>query len=233
MRVKFIAAALTAVALAGCADDVLIRHGYDEITGVTYTNVKSASDGAGGPRQDLLVATDAKGAVRGSWHAAGPGTWQTATEGAVGAALSAVGTFGAAAVLRPSNTNFTNTSTTSGGSIAPGAASANANPVNTATGGRGGAGGRGGNAAGGNATGGNAAGGNAAGGNALASPVVTANPTATASPHVTASGTGGNATAAGYGGSANARAGAAASARQNQNQNQGPQWNCTNSPPCN
>ena len=215
MRMKFMAAPTlvlwAVVALAGCADEVSIRHGYDDVGGLTYTNVKSALDGAGGPRQDLLVATDAKGNLRASWYASGPGTWQTATEGALGAAVSAVGTFGAAAVMRPAQTNVSNNSTTSGGSIAPGAASANA------TGGRGGAGGRGGNAAGGNATGGNAAGGNAAGGNALASPVATAS--------------GGNATAAG--GTANARAGAAASAQQSQNQNQGPQWNCTNSPPCN
>ena len=126
MRMKFMTALGAVVALAGCADDVLIRHGYDEITGVTYTNVKSALDGAGGPRQDLLFATDAHGAVRGEWHASGSGTWQTATEGTVGAAMSAAGTFGAAVVLRPSNTNISNTSTTSGGSIAPGAASANA-----------------------------------------------------------------------------------------------------------
>ncbi|HZZ23700.1 MAG TPA: hypothetical protein VFE60_14515, partial [Roseiarcus sp.] len=69
--------AVGAAPLAGCADKVFVGHGYDEINGVTYTNVKSALDGAGGPRQDLLVATDRKGNQRGSWYASGPGTWQT------------------------------------------------------------------------------------------------------------------------------------------------------------
>src|SRR5438270_539115 len=143
---------LIALGAAGCADQVFVGHGYDNITGVTYTNVKSALDGAGGPRQDLLVATDPNSKLLGSWYASGLGTWQTATEGAVGAAVSAIATFGAAAVLRPAQTNVSNNSTTSGGSVGSGAAEATASPVNTATGGIG-RGGAGWNAAGGNATG--------------------------------------------------------------------------------
>src|SRR5690349_24400816 len=89
--------------LAGCAE-VGLQRIYDEQTGFTYTNVKSASDLAGGPRQDLIVTTDKSGQIRAAFNASGPGVWQTMTEGLAGSAMMAGGMMGAAALLRPSNT---------------------------------------------------------------------------------------------------------------------------------
>lgn len=73
----------------------------------SYINVKSASDAAGGPRQDLILVIDRDGRVVGQWQAAGPGTLQ-ALVGSLGpAVMTAAGTAAAGALQRPSR-NTTN-----------------------------------------------------------------------------------------------------------------------------
>ena len=73
----------------------------------TYINVKSASDGAGGPRQDLIVIVDRDGSVVKAITSAGDGTLQTTLSSLAPAVVSAAGHAGGSALVRPAR-NTTN-----------------------------------------------------------------------------------------------------------------------------
>jgi len=85
--------------LGGCAP---------QITGSTYsdgrfwwTNVKSASDGAGGPRQDVIVAVDRDGHIVATITANGAGTLQSMASSLGPALVTATGVAYGNSLLRP------------------------------------------------------------------------------------------------------------------------------------
>ena len=107
------------------------------VTGSTYTdgrfwfsNVKSASDPAGGPRQDVLIVVDRDGTVIEVFGSNGIGTLQAVA----GAVIPAAGQAAGSALVRPAR-NTTNVRMDvagtggAGGSAAGGSASATANPA--------------------------------------------------------------------------------------------------------
>jgi hypothetical protein len=103
--------AVAALSLVGCTS---------QMSGSTYTdgrflyfNAKSASDAAGGPRQDIIIVTDLQGNLIEKTTAAGPGTLQTVV-GAASAVISAGGQVAGSALLRPARNNTS--STINGGS---------------------------------------------------------------------------------------------------------------------
>jgi len=106
----------------------------------TYINVKSASDGAGGPRQDLIVIVDRDGTVTKAITSAGDGTWQTTLSGLAPAVVSAAGHAGGSALVRPAR-NTTNVQMNvqgtggSGGEGGNNTVSVSGNNTNTSTGG--------------------------------------------------------------------------------------------------
>src|SRR5262245_47044555 len=72
-----------------------------------WTNIKSASDIAGGPRQDVLIIVDRDGHVVKTSTAAGEGTLQTTLSGLAPAIVNAAGHAGGSALVRPAR-NTTN-----------------------------------------------------------------------------------------------------------------------------
>lgn len=72
-----------------------------------YSNVKSASDEAGGPRQDIIVVIDRDGRIVNQYQAAGPGTLQALVGSLAPAVMTAAGQAAAGALQRPSR-NTTN-----------------------------------------------------------------------------------------------------------------------------
>lgn len=100
---SLIAAAL--LGLSGCVS---------AITGSTYTdgrfwfsNVKSASDIAGGPRQDIVIIVDHDGSLVGKYEAAGGGTLQAVASGLSAAIVSAGGQVAGSALVRPARNSTT------------------------------------------------------------------------------------------------------------------------------
>jgi hypothetical protein len=100
-----IRAPLLALLLSGCVPG---------ITGSTYTdgrfwysNVKSGSDIAGGPRQDVVVIVDRDGTLVGKLDAAGVGTLQAVASGLSAAVVTAGGVVAGNALIRPAR-NTTN-----------------------------------------------------------------------------------------------------------------------------
>jgi hypothetical protein len=152
---KRFATSLAFLALQGCAST---------ISGSTYTdgrfwfsNVKSASDVAGGPRQDLIVVVDRDGRVVETFTASGIGTFQAVTSGLSAAVVSASGQAVGSALIRPAR-NTTNVRMDVQGTGGSGCAGGN-NTVDVS--GTGGAGGSGSGNATATATGGNATSGTA------------------------------------------------------------------------
>lgn len=119
--------------LAGCAygTEPTIHGVRDASTGqvVPGLAVVSTGDPGSGPIQSVLLQQRYQ---RGPFDVlsahGGPGTFQTFTEGALGAAFIAGGTAGAGALIRPATTVFSNVgnSRATGGSATGGAASARA-----------------------------------------------------------------------------------------------------------
>src|SRR5262245_46987987 len=73
----------------------------------TYVNVKSASDIAGGPRQDLLIVVDRDGRVVQQTTAHDVGVLQALASGLGGATVTAAGHAAGSALVRPAR-NTTN-----------------------------------------------------------------------------------------------------------------------------
>ena len=91
--------------LAGCVGEVGGSAWTDGR--FTWVNVKSASDVAGGPRQDVILVIDRDGRVVGQWQAAGMGVLQ-ALVGSLGpAVMTAAGQAMAGYLTRPAR-NTTN-----------------------------------------------------------------------------------------------------------------------------
>jgi hypothetical protein len=141
---------LLALLLPGCVS---------AISGSTYTdgrfwfsNVKSASDIAGGPRQDVIIIVDRDGTLVGKLDAAGVGTLQAVASGLSAAVVTAGGVVAGNALIRPAR-NTTNVRMDVQGTGGSGGASTT---TSAATGG-----------AGGSATGGAGGTGTATGGNAI------------------------------------------------------------------
>lgn len=147
-----LAAVLLSVLLGGCVSSV---------TGSTYTdgrfwysNVKSASDIAGGPRQDSLIVVDQNGVIVEKSVTAGFGTLQTTVSGLSSAIVNASGNVAGDALIRPArnSTSATNNEMVSGTGGTGGTATGGTG--GTANGGAGGAGGKGGTGVGGVGNGG-------------------------------------------------------------------------------
>lgn len=95
--------ALLALSLSGCVSS-LTGSSYSDGR-FWYSNVKSASDIAGGPRQDVLVVVDyATGQVVDRTIASGPGTLQ-ALVGIAGSVITAGGQVAGSALIRPPKNN--------------------------------------------------------------------------------------------------------------------------------
>ena len=124
---------VVAMALSGCVSGVTGTAWTDGR--FTWVNVKSASDVAGGPRQDVILAVDWDGKPVGQWQAAGMGTLQSLVGSLAPAMMTAAGVAAAGALQRPARntTNVEmNVAGTGGGGGAGGSA---AGGVSTATGG--------------------------------------------------------------------------------------------------
>jgi hypothetical protein len=160
---------ISLLVLPGCVSSITGSTYYDGR--FWYSNVKSGSDIAGGPRQDVMTVVDRDGRIVESWTTSGNGTFQTVTSGLSAAIVSAGGQVAGNAAIRPSR-NTTNvsmdiaggaagggttstsatggsggtstTSSNSAGSTAASTTSSNAATSSNATGGAGGAGGAGG-----------------------------------------------------------------------------------------
>lgn len=137
--------ALLASLLSGCVST---------ITGSTYSdgrfwysNVKSASDIAGGPRHDLLVVVDHNGRHVDTFISHGLGTLQSTASSLGPAVVTAAGQAGASALVRPAR-NTTNVTMDVSGTAGAGTTSSTTSSVSgtnaTAAGGTGGVGGTGG-----------------------------------------------------------------------------------------
>src|SRR5688572_23324844 len=74
-----------------------------------YSNVKSASDIAGGPRHDLIVVVDRDGRHVDTYIAHGTGTLQSTASSLGPAIVTAAGQVGSSALIRPAR-NTTNVS---------------------------------------------------------------------------------------------------------------------------
>ena len=119
--------------LTGCAP---------AMTGSTYTdgvfwfsNVKSASDVAGGPRQDIVIVVDRYGRVVNQYQASGPGVLQSLVGSLAPAVATGAGQAMAGYLQRPAR-NTTNVDMQvmgTGGSGGAGGSNANTN-TNSATG---------------------------------------------------------------------------------------------------
>jgi hypothetical protein len=128
--------ALAAMLLSGCVS---------QMTGSTYTdgrfwyfNTKSASDLAGGPRQDIIIVTDLAGNIVEKTTAAGPGTLQSVA-GTVNALITAGGNVAGSALLRPARNTTSSTINGGSGQATSGATSgATGNASSSAAGGAGG-----------------------------------------------------------------------------------------------
>lgn len=115
------------------------------ISGSTYSdgrfwwsNVRSASDPAGGPRQDVLIAVDRDGRIVGTFNAAGIGTLQAALAGLSGAVVTAGGQVAGSALVRPAR-NTTNVEMNVQGTGGAGGTGGTSSTSSSATGGAGGA----------------------------------------------------------------------------------------------
>lgn len=105
-----------------------------------WSAVKSASDIAGGPRQDVVVVIDRDGRIVGQFQASGPGTLQ-ALVGSLGpAVMTAAGTAVAGALQRPSR-NTTNVNMEVQGTGGSGGSGGSNTTSAVSSGGAGGAGG--------------------------------------------------------------------------------------------
>ena len=91
--------------LTGCVSNVTGSTYFDGR--FWYSNVKSASDAAGGPRQDLIVIVDSDGRIVDRFTAAGVGTLQAASSTLAAAVVTAAGQAAGSALIRPSR-NTTN-----------------------------------------------------------------------------------------------------------------------------
>jgi hypothetical protein len=126
---KFLIAATTM--LSGCISTITGSTYYDGR--FWYSNVKSASDAAGGPRLDLMVIVDShNGQIVNTVTASGIGTWQAATSGLSAAVVAASGQAAGSALIRPAR-NTTNVEMNVEGGAAGGGTSST-----SATGGAGG-----------------------------------------------------------------------------------------------
>jgi hypothetical protein len=102
---KRFATSLALLALQGCASAISGSTYYDGR--FWYSNVKSSSDQAGGPRQDLIVVIDRDGRVVNQFQASGPGTLQSLAGSLAPAVMTAAGQAAAGALQRPAR-NTTN-----------------------------------------------------------------------------------------------------------------------------
>lgn len=127
--------------LCGCVESTTGSVYYDGR--FWWSTVKSASDIAGGPRQDVVVVIDRDGRIVGQFQASGSGTLQ-ALVGSFGPALvTAAGTAAAGALQRPSR-NTTNVNMEVQGTGGSGGSGGSNTTSTTASGGAGGVGGAGG-----------------------------------------------------------------------------------------
>jgi hypothetical protein len=127
-------AVLAALLLAGCTS---------QMSGSTYTdgrfwyfNAKSASDAAGGPRQDIVIVTELDGTIVEKTTAAGPGTLQTVI-GGMSAAITAGGNVAGSALIRPAR-NSTSSTINGGSGTASASGTASSDAGSSASGGAGG-----------------------------------------------------------------------------------------------
>ena len=97
-------ALLLVLALSGCVSTVTGSTYYDGR--FWYSNIKSASDIAGGPRQDLIVIVDRDGSTK-VINAAHEGTLQSIASGLGAAVVNSAGHAGGSALVRPAR-NTTN-----------------------------------------------------------------------------------------------------------------------------
>ena len=100
-----------------------------------WSTVKSASDIAGGPRQDVVVVIDRDGRIIGQFQASGPGTLQALVGSLAPAMVTAAGAAAAGALQRPSR-NTTNVEMNVQGT--GGSGGSGGSNVTTASGGAGG-----------------------------------------------------------------------------------------------
>ena len=96
---------LAVVLLGGCVPAISGTTYYDGR--FWYSNVKSASDIAGGPRQDLIMVVDREGRIVNQFQATGPGTLQSVA-GSLGPAIVTAGGQAAAGALQRPARNTTN-----------------------------------------------------------------------------------------------------------------------------
>jgi hypothetical protein len=130
------------ILVTGCVEQVSGSMYYDGR--FWYSNVKSSSDQAGGPRQDLIVVIDRDGRVVNQFQASGPGTLQSLVGSLAPAVMTAAGQAAAGALQRPArnttnvemNVQGTGGSGGSGGSNVTSAAATSAGSTATATGGQ-------------------------------------------------------------------------------------------------
>lgn len=126
------------VYLCGCVESTTGSVYYDGR--FWWSTVKSASDIAGGPRQDVVVVIDRDGRIVGQFQASGFGTLQ-ALVGSLGpAVMTAAGTAAAGALQRPSR-NTTNVNMEVQGTGGAGGTGGSNTTSATSTGGAGGVGG--------------------------------------------------------------------------------------------
>ena len=102
---KYILPFFALILLGGCVPSLTGSTYYDGR--FWYSNVKSASDIAGGPRQDLIVVVDREGRIVNQFQASGPGTLQSVA-GSLGPAIVAAGGQAAAGALQRPARNTTN-----------------------------------------------------------------------------------------------------------------------------
>ena len=97
--------AITGLLLSGCVPTVTGSTYYDGR--FWYSNVKSASDIAGGPRQDLIIIIDRDGRIAGTMIANSVGTAQSIASSLGPAIVTAGGVVAGNALIRPAR-NTTN-----------------------------------------------------------------------------------------------------------------------------
>lgn len=130
---------LVALLLTGCVQSITGSSYYDGR--FWYLNAKTASDIAGGPRQDVLIVVDRNGVIIEKSVTTGLGTLQTAVSGLSTAVINAGGTVAGDAMIRPArnSTSATNNEMVTGTGGTGG--TANGGTGGTAIGGQGGHGG--------------------------------------------------------------------------------------------
>lgn len=96
---------LAMLLLTGCVPTITGSTYYDGR--FWYLNAKSASDVAGGPRQDIIVVLDRDGRIVNQYQAAGPGAFQSLV-GSLGPAIVTAGGQAAAGYLTRPARNTTN-----------------------------------------------------------------------------------------------------------------------------